>query len=85
MRFFDLLWLIKPSYPSHRVTWMDPVAVLGIGGIFIFGFLWRLKAHKLAPPPLVNEYTAAEALGHPGLLGATDYGAAISHRKGPIP
>jgi hypothetical protein len=85
MRFIDLLWLIKPGYPSHRVSWMDPLAAVGIGGIFIFFFIRRLTAGRLAPPPLVNEYTAAEALGHPGLLGATEYGAAISHRKGPIP
>ena len=86
MRLVDLAYLIKPSYEvKPRKTWMDIVMPFGIGGLFLFLFLWRLKAGRLAPPPLVNEYTAAESGGHPGLLGSTDYGAAISHRKGPVP
>jgi hypothetical protein len=64
---------------------MDPVAVVGMGGIFMFFFLMNLKAGRLAPPPLVNEYTSAEAMGGSGLVGATEYGAAITGRKGPIP
>jgi hypothetical protein len=84
MRWVDLLYLMKPSYSSPRVTWMDVVMPFGIGGVFIFFFLARLKASRLAPPPLVNEYTAEEA-GHSPLIGATDYGAAITGRKGPVP
>jgi hypothetical protein len=85
MRLVDLLWLIKPGYSRPQVTWMDFLMPIGIGGVFIFAFIWRLKANRLAPPPLVNEYMAAEAMGHPSLVGATEYGAAITGRKGPVP
>jgi hypothetical protein len=85
MRFIDLLWLIKPAYLDHQLSWMDFFAPIGIGGLFIWAFIWRLKSHKLAPPPLVNEYTAMEVRGEPALVGATDYGAAITGRKGPVP
>jgi hypothetical protein len=83
MRFVDLLWLIKPAYAAGQVSWMDALAPIGIGGLFIWAFIWRLKSHRLAPPPLVDEYSAAEVA--PSLVGATDYGAAISGRKGPVP
>jgi hypothetical protein len=84
MRFEDLLYLMKPSFAENQVTWMDAVLPFGIGGIFIFWFMLVLKRRKLEPPPLVDERSAMEVLGHPGLVGATDYGAAISHRKGPV-
>jgi hypothetical protein len=84
MRFVDLAYLLKPSLSSPRVSWMDFIAPFGIGGLYMFMFLWKLKAGRLAPPPLVNEYTAAE-VDHASLVGATDYGAAITGRKGPVP
>lgn len=85
MRFVDLLFLIKPSFRDQQVSWMDLVMPFGIGGLFLWGFIGKLKGRPLIPPPLLNEYTAAEAGGgHPGVVGATEYGAAISHRKGPV-
>jgi hypothetical protein len=85
MRFVDLAYLIKPGYATHpRTIWMDLAMPVGIGGLFVFLFLWKLKAGRLAPPPLVNEYTAAEVGGH-SLVGSTDYGPAITGRKGPVP
>jgi hypothetical protein len=83
MRLMDLLYLIKPAMAAPQLTWMDALTPFGIGGLFMWGFLGRLKAGKLEPPPLVDEYSAIE-LGSND-VGATEYGAAITGRKGPIP
>jgi hypothetical protein len=85
MRFIDLMYLIKPGFADHRVSWMDLVMPFGIGGVFVWAFIFWLKSRKLEPPPLVDERTASEVTGPPGLIGATEYGAAITGRKGPVP
>jgi hypothetical protein len=54
MRIVDALWLVAPSGP-HRtdelsgVYWTDVVAWLGIGGIWLFVYLWRLGTIPLLP------------------------------------
>ena len=82
MRFVDIYWNLKPTFPTGQVSWMDLFLPVGVGGLFVWGFLWRLKAAPLTPPPLVDEVTALEA--HAGHVGATEYGAAISRRKGTV-
>jgi hypothetical protein len=37
------VWLL----PSLRVHWMDPVVLIGLGGIWIAAFLWQLKKRPL--------------------------------------
>ncbi len=51
MRLLDLLWLVEPSYhPSGLfLHWMDVVAPIGLGGIWIAAFLRRLKGKSLLP------------------------------------
>jgi hypothetical protein len=56
MRIVDALWLTAPSGP-HRyevqelagVYWTDIVTWLGMGGIWLFVFLWRLGSTPLLP------------------------------------
>jgi len=61
MRWIDLMYMIKPAFPTRQFSWTDPVLAIGIGGLFVSAFVRTLKRGRLAPPPLVDEYTAVEA------------------------
>lgn len=51
MRFVDLFWLIVPEF--HRgqfaFSWMDIIAPIGIGGIWLAFFAWQLQQRPLLP------------------------------------
>ena len=51
MHIVDTYWLVMPSL--HRegvvVSWQDFTAPLGVGGLWLAYFLWRLKAAPLLP------------------------------------
>jgi hypothetical protein len=49
MRFIDLLWLIVPEFHRGELHfgWMDFVAPIGIGGIWLWYFSWELKKRAL--------------------------------------
>lgn len=51
MRLFDLLWTIVPSFTGEHfhVSWMDIVAPIGIGGLWLAFFAWRLSKRPLIP------------------------------------
>jgi hypothetical protein len=51
MGWFDLYWFIVPSfYPlGPRIHWMDIVAPIGIGGLWLALFVRELKAKPLLP------------------------------------
>ncbi len=51
MRYVDLFWLVAPAFHPARlhVSWMDLAAPIGIGGVWISAFLWRLKQMPLLP------------------------------------
>ncbi len=51
MRLVDVLWLVEPSYhpTGFFLHWMDVVAPIGLGGIWIAAFLRRLKGKSLLP------------------------------------
>jgi hypothetical protein len=51
MRLVDLFWLVAPSFPNSglRVHWMDVVAPIGLGGIWLALFVRQLKGHSLLP------------------------------------
>jgi hypothetical protein len=51
MRLFDLFWTIVPSF-SHEhfhVSWMDIVAPIGMGGLWLAAFAWALGRRPLIP------------------------------------
>jgi len=50
-RLIDLFWLVKPSFTPQRFAlhWMDVAAVLGVGGVWLSFFLWRLRDQPLLP------------------------------------
>ena len=61
-RLLDLFWLLKPAFsPAHfAIHWMDVAAVIGVGGLWLSMFVWRLRDQPLLPlrdPQLVLEPT----------------------------
>jgi hypothetical protein len=64
MRFLDVLWWVEPAF-SHEGQYffwlLDVAATIGLGGLFVWAFVWQLKRRPLVPPYDPN---LAEALGH---------------------
>ncbi|MGA2594509.1 MAG: hypothetical protein ABSH32_31810, partial [Bryobacteraceae bacterium] len=51
MRFVDLYWLVAPDFRKGNfgVSWMDFLAPVGLGGIWLATFLWQLERRPLMP------------------------------------
>ncbi len=50
MRLVDLFWLTAPEFwPGFRIHWMDFLAPIGLGGIWLAFFLWQLQTRPLLP------------------------------------
>jgi hypothetical protein len=51
MRFIDLFWLVAPQFHPQGIQfhWLDPVAVLAIGGVWLAFFVWQLRGRPLVP------------------------------------
>lgn len=64
MRFVDLYWLVAPDFHKAQftVSWMDFVLPIGLGGIWLWAFLWQLELRPLLP------------LGDPNLEGTLEHG-----------
>jgi hypothetical protein len=65
MRFVDLFWLVAPDFNKTglHVHWMDLLAPVGIGGLWLAMFLFQLKKWPLLP---VRDPHLAEAIAHGG-------------------
>ncbi len=65
MRFVDLFWLIGPEHgqPLLSVHWLDVVAPIALGGVWVALFLWQLGTRPLLPltEPTLEEAIAAGA------------------------
>jgi hypothetical protein len=63
MRIVDLFWNIGPLHheESFGATWLDAVAPVALGGIWLAIFLWQLRMRPLLP---LGEPYLAEALEH---------------------
>jgi hypothetical protein len=63
MRFVDLFWMITPNFYERGFTlhWMDVVATIGIGGLWLAMFLSQLKKRPLLP---LRDPQLQEALSH---------------------
>ena len=44
VRLADLFYLVVPEFSDHdlRFHWMDLAAVIAVGGVWLFAFLWHL-------------------------------------------
>ena len=49
VRFIDLFWMVAPAFSpaAFEVHWMDVVAPVGVGGIWLWVFVWQLKGRSL--------------------------------------
>jgi hypothetical protein len=61
MRLVDLFWLLGPEHGKELVAvhWMDVVAPVALGGIWLALFLWQLGTRSLLP---ITEPTLQEAI-----------------------
>ena len=51
MRLVDVYWLIDPAFYPNRLTihWLDLIATIGIGGLWISTFVRQLRKKPLLP------------------------------------
>ena len=49
MRMIDLLWMLVPAFKDHRWIWLDAIALLGFGGLWLGLFTWQLGKRALIP------------------------------------
>ena len=51
MHAVDLFWLVVPAFQPAGISihWLDVVALVGVGGIWIATFAWQLKRRPLLP------------------------------------
>jgi hypothetical protein len=61
-RIVDMFWLVAPAFEDSRqvLHWLDPVAVVAIGGVWIALFARQLTRWPLVPP---NDPRVASRLG----------------------
>ncbi len=70
MRVVELAWLVlpasatpgKPQFPWGSLPWIAS-SIVGVGGIWIAGFVWRLRSAPLIP---LNDPNIVAALEHSG-------------------
>lgn len=67
MRLIDLLWTVAPTlhHERFRVSWMDLAAPIGIGGLWLAGFIRGLKEQPLLPLKDPRRAALEHAGGHP--------------------
>jgi hypothetical protein len=61
MRIVDAIWLIEPAFnPEHfHLSWMDVVAPIAMGGLWVATFAWQLQKRSLVP---INDPQLEQAL-----------------------
>ncbi len=65
MRALDVIWLIEPTFNRERfhLSWMDVVAPIAIGGLWLAAFSWQLQQRPLVP---INDPQLEQALAAHG-------------------
>jgi hypothetical protein len=63
MRLVDVFWLTQPAFAGSRfrLHWMDLLAPIGVGGLWLAVFSWQLGKRPLLP---LNDPELQEALAH---------------------
>ena len=61
MRVADVIWLIEPTFNRERfhLSWMDVIAPLAMGGLWLATFSWQLQKRALIP---INDPQLEQAL-----------------------
>jgi hypothetical protein len=75
MRLVDMFWMIMPEVRRDGLVfhWLDFVAPIGIGGIWIAAFIWVLRRQPILP---LNDHR------DPRLRPADDHGDHAAHPAG---
>ena len=70
MRFVDLFWQVTPGITKNgfTVSWMDFLAPLAIGGLWLAMFLFQLKKWPLLP---LRDPHLEQAIAHGGASEAS--------------
>jgi hypothetical protein len=67
MRFIDMIWNVDPAFDPARLRlhWMDWMALIGVGGVWIAAFVRQLERRPLLPihDPELPEVLAGAAGG----------------------
>ena len=63
MRAVDVFWLTQPAFAGSRfrLHWMDVLAPVGVGGLWLAAFLWQLGKRPLLP---MNDPEMEAAVAH---------------------
>jgi hypothetical protein len=69
MRVIDLYWVLIPAFTHEHfhLSWMDIVAPIGMGGIWLWFFFWQLGKRALIPindPQFESVMEQQHASGH---------------------
>lgn len=68
MRSVDLLWMLVPAFgPEHRWIWLDLIALVGFGGLWLAFFASQLSKRSLIPindPQFESVVAQMHAGGH---------------------
>lgn len=68
LRLIDFIWLVAPAYASElTIHWMDILAPIGIGGLWLAAFFWQLKSAPVLPvndPRFTVAIETEEAIEH---------------------
>ncbi len=69
MRVFDLYWVLIPAFTHEHfhLSWMDVVAPIGMGGIWLWFFFWQLGKRAMIPindPQFESVMEQQHASGH---------------------
>lgn len=67
MRAVDLLWMLVPAFSDHNWIWLDVIAFLGFGGLWLAFFAWQLGKRSLIPindPQFESTVEQMHAGGH---------------------
>jgi hypothetical protein len=51
IRFIDMVWNVNPAFDRSvfHFHWMDPLAAIGVGGVWVAAFLSELKKRPILP------------------------------------
>jgi hypothetical protein len=49
MRMVDLLWVLAPAFKGRHWIWLDLIAFVGFGGLWLAFFTWQLGKRPLIP------------------------------------
>jgi hypothetical protein len=67
MRIVDVIWLVEPTFhrEGFHLSWMDVVAPIAMGGLWLGTFAWQLQKRSLVPlnDPQLEQALAAH-VGH---------------------